>query len=593
MRWFALAVAGLLGLLASPAAAQTDNAAYEETLIAWALTQTGRELESAPEGKTLEEVVVAAEDVFAASDPWPGFLNWFHLRSRDGVIRREVLLTPGERWDPEKVAETERKLRGQFIFAVARVVAVKGKNGGVAALIITKDRWSLRLNSDYNLIGSTLQYLRLRPTEQNFLGRNQQLLLDMVLRLDTLYLGQQFQEQRVLGHNFYLGETAFIIFNRQTGRPEGSLGRVLVGRPLISLEQEWAASAQGDWGVSRRRVFRGPSVWQLPYPDEEAPTGTVPFVHDVREVSAFLSGTRSWGRAYKTDLTFSVGGYSYDYRPPGDSGLSEEQGTWLREKFLPRSEGAMYAQAQVRWYQAEYRVLRDIDTFSLSEDYQLGPHAYFGLTGAFPSPFTSDPHLSLGAAARYRWLWNENLLTAGGAIAARWSGTLGWVDRRYSFEVRNASPPIGGGRLVARALLDVRQRDLDNTRVLLGGANGLRGSGAEALSGRNLLLINVEYRARPFVFSTVYLGFVFFYDAGSAFDTMPNVTHTVGLGARILLPQFNTDVIRLDVGFVVNGPGDLSIDRFSSSYGQVTDIPSSPRFVDQPSVPKLNSPLPR
>ena len=42
----------------------------------------------------------------------------------------------------------------------------------------------------------------------------------------------------------------------------------------------------------------------------------------------------------------------------------------------------------------------------------------------------------------------------------------------------------------------------------------------ELLSGRNLLLFNLEYRARPFELRTVYLGLVLFYDAGSAFDDL-------------------------------------------------------------------------
>lgn len=561
-------------------AAETE-ASYEETLIAWGLGQTGRVLEPNPEGKILEEVLVVPENVFAASDPWPGFLNWFHVRSHEAVVRREVLLEEGSTWKAELAAETERKLRGQFIFAVARVVAVKGKQGGVAALVVTKDRWSLRLNSDYSLIGTTLQYLRLRPTEQNFLGRNQQLLIDFLLRLDTVTLGQLFQEQRLLGRNIYVGETASIIFNRRSGRPEGSVGRVVVGHPLISLDQTWGLTFQADWRVSRRRVFRGASIWQLPYPDEVAPTGTVPFVHDIRQVSGSGAYTRSFGSAYKTELTGSLGGFAQRYTPSRDEvTLTDEQADWLVSRYLPRSESATYVQADVRWYRADFRVLRDIDTYSLSEDYQLGPNLFFGVRGAFPTPLTSESYLTLGASARYRWLFKENLLSVTLAGSSRWMPGFGWVNRHWAAELKNASPPLGGGRLVARALLDVRQADLDNAQQLLGGSNGLRGAAAEAFSGKNLLLINVEYRSRPFVISTVYMGFVFFYDAGSAFDHVPAVTHTVGLGARILLPQFNTEVIRLDLGFVVNGPGDFGLDRFTSSYGQVTDNRTT--FLDQP-----------
>ena len=63
------------------------------------------------------------------------------------------------------VSETERNMRTLFIFAVARVVPLRGSAPDkVAVLVVTKDLWSIRLDSEYNLIGTLLQYLRIRPT---------------------------------------------------------------------------------------------------------------------------------------------------------------------------------------------------------------------------------------------------------------------------------------------------------------------------------------------------------------------------------------------------------------------------------------------
>ena len=85
----------------------SQDSGYEDRLVEWGLSLHGRALEPNPEGKRLEEVLVASEDVFAPSDPYPLFLNLIHVKTREPVIRREVLLKPGDVWDPHRVL-TER-----------------------------------------------------------------------------------------------------------------------------------------------------------------------------------------------------------------------------------------------------------------------------------------------------------------------------------------------------------------------------------------------------------------------------------------------------------------------------------------------------
>ena len=124
-----------LTLLAVVAASPAPGS-YEERLISWALEKQGRELEPAPEGKQLEEVLVSTEEVFVQGDFLPTFFNVFHWKTKDRLILQEVLLQPGEAWDALRVAETERNLRRLSIFSAARVVAVKGRHGGVALLVV-------------------------------------------------------------------------------------------------------------------------------------------------------------------------------------------------------------------------------------------------------------------------------------------------------------------------------------------------------------------------------------------------------------------------------------------------------------------------
>ncbi len=153
------------------------------------------------------------------------------------------------------------------------------------------------------------------------------------------------------------------------------------------------------------------------------------------------------------------------------------------------------------------------------------------------------------------------------------------MNQHYAFEVSNYSPRFEGGRFVARVTGEFWVRDLDNHQELLGGGTGLRGVPPEALTGHKLVLGNFEYLSLPFVVQTVHVGFVVFYDVGSAFDVSPQLVHTVGLGVRILFPQLNTSVIRLDFGFVLASDAAISAANFSSSFGQVTQI-TIPFFED-------------
>ncbi|WP_371876551.1 BamA/TamA family outer membrane protein [Pyxidicoccus fallax] len=559
------------------AEAQREN--YEEALVARALQQLGRVVEPAPEGKVLEEVLVTTEDVVAESDPYPNLLNIFHIRTREEVVRREVLLQPGEPYSDALAQETARNLRALPLFSVVRLIPVKGRAPGtVALLVVTKDLWSLRLNSSFSAVGSLLQYLQLQGTEQNFLGRGKKLAVDFTLRLDTLSFGQSYTDPRVLGSRWSLSESAAIIIGRESGKPEGSRGSVAVSRPLYSLSTPWSTSASVAWNVETNRVYRGADIWQLPFPGGSP----VPYVYRTEEVAGGVSYTRSFGYRYKWNLGGTLGAYHYAYDPPSSSMLSEEQQAWFRREYLPRAEDAGYASLSLRAFEARYEVLRDVDSYALSEDFQMGHSVSVTLRYA-PPVFDSTSHFAeAGVAGRYRLRLGEALTTMSAATAIRrqLGEGAGWTNRRWATELVQVSPKVLGGRFVARGVLDVNIDDLFDRVTLLGGGNGLRGAAADAYSGKRLLLVNVEYRSKPLVVRTVHVGGVLFFDSGSAFDDQPDMVHSVGVGLRVLFPQFNVVPFRFDFGYVLNDTRPPVGSRFSLAGGQITDL--RPGFLDSP-----------
>jgi hypothetical protein len=242
-----------------------------------------------------------------------------------------------------------------------------------------------------------------------------------------------------------------------------------------------------------------------------------------------------------------------------------------------------------RWtsYEATYRVLRNVETFAISEDYRLGPRISVESRFAPGILLTPVSFLELGASASWRWLLGEDLLRVGGSARGRLvpsatgSGVQGqWINKRFALELENASPPFGIGRLVARALFEVRKDDLNNVSFLLGGGNGLRALPPEVAEGDRQLVLNLEYRTRPVEVLTLHLGGVLFYDAGSAFDASPVLYQSVGLGLRALFPQFDRQTLRIDFGWVLSGRSRRPLDRVSASFGQITDY--RPTFLDDP-----------
>jgi hypothetical protein len=577
LAWLALIVAPLLAADPAPPPAQ----GYEDELVQWGLALHGQPVEPEPEGKRLEAVLVASEDVVAPSDPYPMLLNVFHARTREEVIRREVLLEPGAVWSTELALETARNLRKLGIFAVVRVVPVRGSTPDtVSLLIITKDLWSLRLNQDIQLVGTLVQSLRLQGTEQNFLGLNKKVAVDFLLRRDSVSLGQTYLDPRLGGSRWYLNESAALIFGREGSGLEGSKGSVLLTRPFFALDTPWSFQTQVVWRVQPVRIFRGADIWQLPYPEG----GTVPYIYDARELSGNALYLRSWGSRYKLDAGGGIGAYHRRYGAPESSGLDEARRTWLRDTLLPRSEDSTYVLGYARSWETRYEVMRDVDSYSLSEDFQVGHYVTATARYAPALLASAGTFAEVGLTARYRARLGDALSSVAAAASVRrilgGEGQGTWVNRRWAAEVQQVFPKVLGGRFVVRGLLDVNIDDLNERVLLLGGGNGLRGALPEAYSGKRMLLVNVEYRTRPLILYTVHLGGVLFYDTGSVFDRRPDFVHSVGVGVRLLFPQFNTFPFRFDFGYVLNDDRPDFGGRFSFSGGQVTEF--RPTFLDGP-----------
>jgi hypothetical protein len=313
---------------------------------------------------------------------------------------------------------------------------------------------------------------------------------------------------------------------------------------------------------------------------------SVPDQFNRLNVFGSLQATYSLGTVNKVNLSAGFLVQRLRYGLPDDFPATiSEPARQAYRSLLPRSEDTSGPFLQLDAFTARYIRLKNIQTLALSEDFRLGPEftaevrfasRLFGLNSNFVQLATGFTHQHYGY---------DDLLSYGinGSLRIQYLvlPNTNLVNETVSAFVRNISPKFGPLRLHVYAQLNVREHDIDNRRLTLGSDNGLRGNAPREFQGPSLYQLNAELRTTALNLWTIHIGGVLFYDAGDApsgfnqYDASGTLQsggyhQDAGVGLRILLPQFNRDVIRLDLAFPfeVDPSTTAWAPRFSASFGQ-------------------------
>ncbi|HEY3254324.1 MAG TPA: hypothetical protein VGJ91_10260, partial [Polyangiaceae bacterium] len=245
----------------SPRLEPDGYSTLERSVIGQKLAERGLRLESAPEGKVIEEVQIVSLDVFDERDPMPDFVNVFHATTLRQVIHRELLFKEGEPYRTTFVHETARNLRNLQQLSIVLIVPVQGSRPDrVRVLVITKDVWSLRLNWALELSNSHITSLVLNPSEENLFGTHAIVGALFILDPATYSLGFSLSHRRLFGSHELVQLTASMIRNRDSGAAEGSFGAFRYGQPLYSLDTRWSWGTSILWRQDIARRFVGIAV---------------------------------------------------------------------------------------------------------------------------------------------------------------------------------------------------------------------------------------------------------------------------------------------------------------------------------------------
>jgi hypothetical protein len=549
----------------------------ERATVVRALAVRGYVVDPSPWNKVIGKVHVYNEEVFAEGGAFLEFFNNFHVTTTEATIRSESVVSPGEVWDQQRIEETARRLRDPLWTSIVAVVPVRSPDPGKTdVLIVTRDIWSLRLNTTYTYQQGRLTNLVTSLSENNLLGRRDVLSAALTMDQGSIAVGPLFIDKNLFGEHYDLRAQVADIFTRDdltkhsTLHSEGTQSTITLTRPLWTLATEWAAGAQFTHRYAIERQFLGTKLRAFQYTDPTTMETTLfGREYEMRKWSTSAYLTRQWGSEFKQQLSFGHTVVSQRPHPLEDFAGTPAQRDAFVGSVLPRSEVTSVPFVEWIMFMPRYRTLRNIATFDLAEDTRLGPDLDITLGYGLEVLGSDHNYPRLSGTAGWTLPWGrDGFARASGGLASRYLGGA-WIDIVGTGLIRAATPGLGGVvRLLGQAQIAARWRDSQNQFYAIGSDSGLRGYTINEFTGKRYVSLQLEARTLPYPIWVLRLGGVVFYDLGGANDLLPRLKlhQDAGLGVRMLVPQTSAQVLKLDFAIPFDGASRGTL-RFLAGFG--------------------------
>jgi hypothetical protein len=512
-------------------------------------------------------------DVFSeGADSWLTWANYLHRVTAKDVISREVLLQPGDRWNWERIDESVRRIRNPFLSNVVVILPIEtAVEDEVDILVVTRDVWSLRVNTDFEAQGDSLLSLSASLAENNFLGWRKGLSYRFIMNQGQMATGPSYSDPNVAGTRMTLSASASALFGRDSGEFEGTSSDMTLAYPLWQLASNWGGSLRIRHFEGPVRVFQGTSLFTYDAPETQV-VESIPWEYRYRLVQGTAQAIYQAGTFLKQRLSFGVDVYTTAASVLADETFPDELRASFERDVLPRQETSTALFIHWRMFQPKWATLRDLATFDLREDYLVGPEFSWRIAQAL-RVLGSDVNFT--TISTYFSYAVDPGFASYLKFRADWRGRLQGsevIDQQVTASAYYASPMIAKAfRIIMRGLLTARYNDTTNTFLTAGGGSGLRGYGIGVFRGTRRVIGNVELRSAPLPLWFVRLGGVLYWDGGhaaNAFDDL-RLHQNVGLGLRLLIPQINPYVIRVDWAFPVTSGFPAWPGRVSFGFKQV------------------------
>ena len=452
-------------------------------------------------------IEVRTVQVFDLSDPLDD--NWLfrtadglHKRTRDSVIKAQLLFRSGDPYSRRILEETARNIRLNSSFLrEPRIRPIRYHDGLVDIEVVTHDVWTLEPGVNFGRSGGT-NTTGVDMADANFLGYGKYVAVGHGENIDRTSNFVRWSDPNVWGSHWTDG----LVYARDS---DGTVFNVGGGLPFYSLE------SSNDAGINIGEVHSVVTRYRL----GQAYDG---YDDNDRTANLFV------GRALRvTDLWTErlVAGWHVDR---ANFSAAPEQ-TPLAP--LPLDRELSYPFVRMQWIENRYDTMQNLDLIARTEDVHFGLDASVGLGVAVPQ-FGSDRRSVLAdTELNYGWRFNQaDDLFLTGRLASRFEdGAM--HDAMATWGVAYYAATSDMTRFVARFTGDAGH-NLDGDHTLqLGGDTGLRGYPLRYQSGNQRALFTVEERLYThwYLFRLFNVGGAAFYDMGRTWGTTLVPTPQLGL----------------------------------------------------------------
>lgn len=495
----------------------------------------------------VRNITLVPKNVFDPTVPGENFwlfrlANYLHIPTRPAVVRRELLVHPGDWTDLAQLEESERDLRALPFIKDASITQSPAPDGQTDLLVQTQDSWTTQPQLNFSSEGNQSTFSA-GFEELNLLGYGK----------DVSYF---YKKDPVNGISHQLGYNDPQLFNSRLNLASsfqdsstGNSENVNLALPFYSLTTRVAGGVAVDHTLSLDRVYEnGSQISQ----------------YDQTNFSAnpFLG---LWVNDDPLNVLRVQLNYRYaenDFHSLGD--ISTPPGT------LPSNQALSGPVLSSAFIQSDFIKETFADKAGRVEDFNLGHQSNVGLgyvardLGATEDslPFSANDSfgfgresdgfglVSYGTTSRY-YLYDTG--QAGGKLF----NTLYFANFNYYRHLMDEFPMTGVIHLESAYLQNPATDDV----LTLGGNSGLRGFANNSFTGNKSLLFNMEdrfYYPREFL-HLAYMGGAVFVDAGEVqqqsrgFD-QKDVHADIGFGMRFGLSRSSAGtVFRVDLAYAV-GP---------------------------------------
>jgi hypothetical protein len=552
-------------------------------LLCLPLRADGQEAGVCSEG-TISTVFIDNHSVFDPTDPrlnprfdWAyRFVNSLHVRTREDVIRRELLFDEGACYDIARLRDSERLVRAMPFIANVDIFGVRQADGSFHVIVDTQDEWSTRVEPRFSTGGAGTRGLRV--SETNLMGSGQQ--------VSGFYLDREGERSYGLAYH-----TPQLLNTRWDA--DLVVGRTAAGHLLSEALTYPFVGQVGRWAV-RQAVHHEDRFYELWVPGSRE---LVPLWVPERRRSLDMGAAYRWGaRGHNSTLlgaALSGEWLSYPEEPRFGNRVAPDElpdQVPVLEVETIESIRALFMTGQRSIYFVRRRAL---DTVNGTEDVRLGVETGIALGPSIPlvsrdrdvaataSLYAAREVVGVLTGAQLMLQGRRNYETD--VARSRWEDVLGeldaWAYWRPSAESRHT--------LVTALRATGGWHTVTPFQLTLGSEAGLRGFGRHLDPGGRRVIASVEHRSYlgwplPDLFD---LGGVAFVDAGKIWPgsapagTLSPLRVNAGLGIRAAFPPGSGQNLRVDVGIPLVGREDGGRFRLSIGMGQV--IGSSRRGRDR------------